>query len=381
MSWLGSGQNLTLQRDPAFPLSCHWLEAPSFQALHRLWADLLGQAISTPFQTPEFLQAFLQTQCRQGESDLAVMTFCKKEKPEAPVMILPLVRYRRGPLRVVDLPDFGVSDQNAPVLSPEALARPAQLVTAIRSAFESLQDVDLVDIRKLHQHVGNAANPLFALPEGSPESSTLCLDLQGNSSMASWRGKSIYKKTKSKYRRLVEAGVTLVEAGTPEDRLAVFESLAAQRAERFRQLGREDSLQREDRTAFYKCLAALDTADGPLKALSLKRGDETVAAMMLLAAGAQATAILVSIGDPKWHGYSPGMVLFAKAIEWAAANGCRRFSFGTGQQEYKLRFGGEEQPTKRLLLPLNARGRLFVRARDAHRTAQELLQIAVRSNE
>lgn len=380
MSWLESGQNLTLRSDPALPLSCRWLEAPSLPSLRRLWAELPGEAISTPFQTPEFLQAFQETQCRRGESNLAVLAFCAKGRAETPIMILPLVRYRRGPLRVASIPDFGVSDQNAPVLSPDALARPAQLATAIRSAFEAVQDVDLVDIRKLHKHIGNAANPLFVLDEGIPESSTLCLDLQGNSSAAGWGGKSIYKKTSSKYRRLVEAGVTLVEARGPEDRLAVFESLAAQRAERFGQLGREDSLQREERTAFYKRLATLETDDSPLKALSLKRGDETVAAMMLLAAGAQTTAVLVSIGDPKWHGYSPGMVLFAKAIEWAAANGCRRFSFGTGQQEYKQRFGGEEHPTRRLLLPLNARGRLFVRARDAHRTAQELLQIAVRDN-
>jgi CelD/BcsL family acetyltransferase involved in cellulose biosynthesis len=356
------------------------LEAHSLPDLRRLWADLPGGAISTPFQTPEFLHAFQETQCRQGESELAVAAFCSKDREERPFMILPLVRYRRGPLRVAGVPDFGVSDQNAPVVSPEALARSAQLENAIRSMFEALRDVDLVDIRKLHEHIGNVANPLFSFQEGHPESCTLCLDLQGSASTGGWGRKSIYKKSRSKYRRLVEAGVTLVEAASAEERLSVFEDLAAQRAARFGQLGREDSLQRTERTAFYKCLARLDRVDSPLTALSLKRGEETVAAMMVLAAGAQATAVLVSIGDPKWHGYSPGMVLFAKAIEWASARGCRRFSFGTGQQEYKQRFGGDEQPTKRLLLPLNARGRLFVRAREAHRTAQELLQIAVRGN-
>lgn len=381
MSWLGSGQQLSLNSDPAFPLSCHWLEAPSLSDLHGLWSGLPGGAISTPFQTPEFLHSFHETQCQADESEFAVVAVCAHGNAHAPFMLLPLVKYKRGPLRVAGVPDFGISDQNAPIVSLEALAHPTQLVEAVRSVLLALQDVDLVDIRKLHKHLGNADNPLFALEEGIPESSTLCLDLKGNTSAAGWSGKSIYKKTRSKYRRLVEAGVTLVEAITPEDRLAVFDTLAAQRAERFRQLGRDDSLQREDRTAFYQCLATLDTAYGPLKALSLKQGDETVAAMILLASGTQATAVLVSIGDPKWHGYSPGMVLFAKAIEWAAASGCRRFSFGTGQQEYKQRFGGEEQDTRRLLLPLNARGRLFVRARDAHRTAQELLQIAVRGNE
>lgn len=380
MSWLGSGQQLSLQSDPAFPLTCHWMEAPALPDLRRLWAALPGGAISTPFQTPEFLHAFLKTQCEPGQSDMAVVTFCDPARPDTPLMVLPLAKYRRGPMRVAEVPDFGVSDQNAPVICPEVLTRPGMLEKALQSVFAALKEVDLVDIRKLHRHIGNAANPLFALQAGQPESCTLCLDLQGISGTTDWGRKSIYKKTRSKYRRLAEAGVTLVAARSPADRLAVFESLATQRAERFEHLGREDSLKREDRTAFYKCLAALDTNDTPLMALSLKRGDETVAAMMLLATGAQATAVLVSIGDPKWHGYSPGMVLFAKAIEWAAAKGCRRFSFGTGQQEYKQRFGGEEEQTRRLLLPLNGRGRLFVRARDAHRTAQDLLQIAVGRN-
>lgn len=378
MSWLGSEHQVSLRGDAAFSVRCHRLRSPSLRDMRRLWADLPGGGVSTPFQTPEFLHAFQETQCRETDGELWVMTFEEAGKTDAPFMLLPLARYRRGPLRVVGVPDFGLSDQNAPVVGVTALGQTARLAGMIRSLFGALDDVDLVDIQKVHPHVGNAENPIYAVEGGMHETSTLCLDLTGNAGSACWRRKSIYKKTRSKYRRLVEAGVELFEARTPADRLALFRTLAAQRAERFRQLGREDSLDRDDRAAFYTCLASLDGADGPVRALSLRRGEETVAAMILLAAGAQATAVLVSIGDPEWHGYSPGMVLFAQAIEWAAANGCRRFSFGTGEQEYKQRFGGQEQQTRRLLLPLNARGRLFVRARDAHRSAQELLQIAVR---
>jgi len=380
MSWLGSGHQLSLRSDPAFPVRCHRLKTPSLSDLRRLWAELPGGAISTPFQTPEFLQAFQETHCRDGESSLSVAAFTGDDQADTPFMVLPLLKYRRGPIRVASLPDLGLADQNAPVLSPVAVLRAKQTAQAIQSFFESLEEVDLVDIGKVHEHVGEAENPLFLRQAGLAESSTLCLDLEDDADGAARARKSIYKKIRSKYRKLREAGVELVEARTPADRLAVFNCLAGQRQARFRQLGREDSLQRHERYSFYKCLATQDASHGPLACLSLKHGDETVAALMLLAAGAQATAVLVSIGDPKWHGFSPGMVLFAKAIEWARDRGCSRFSFGTGQQEYKQRFGGVEQETRRMLLPLNARGRLFVRAREAHRTAQELLQIAVGGN-
>jgi len=381
MVWLGSEQRLSLQKDPASSIFCRELQAPTLRELRSLWASLRGQAVSTPFQTPEYLFAFQETQCRPGDAELSIISFSDREGSDTSFMLLPLVRHRRGPLRVIGAADFGLADQTAPVLSPAAQALKLLLPEAIRAYFSELDDVDLVDLQKLHAHVGGLGNPLYTQPDCLPESTTLRLDLAGRAQDGGWRKKSIYKKARSKFRKLTEAGVELVEATTPPERLALFATLAEQRASRFRQLGREDSLQREERVRFYQSLAALETSDCPFSALALKSGGEVVAAMVMMQTGRQATAVLVSIGEARWHAFSPGMVLFAKAIEWASDRGVHWFSFGTGQQDYKQRFGGQTQETKRLLMPLNVRGRMFLRARDAHRTAQELLQIAVRKNE
>lgn len=380
MVWVGTERRLPLKSDHASSLILRELKTPSHQELTDLYTSL-AEPVLTPFQTPEFLHAFQETHCGSGEAALSLICFSAAEGTGAPFMLLPLVRYRRGPLRVIGTPDFGLADQNAPVLDAggSALAG-GTLSAAIRAFFAGLDDVDLVDMKKLHEHVGCLGNPLFAQPESVQESKTLWLDLQKGNTEQSWRRKSIYKKLRSKFRQLAEKGVVFTEASTPEERLALFSTLAAQRKDRFRQLGREDSLQRSERTAFYQCLAMDTAGSAPFTALALRQGQEVVAAMVLMRTGAQATAVLVSIGDVRWHGFSAGMVLFAKAIEWAADNGIRWFAFGTGEQDYKQRFGGQGKETRRLLMPLSTRGQLFVRVREAHRTAQELLQIAVGRN-
>jgi CelD/BcsL family acetyltransferase involved in cellulose biosynthesis len=356
------------------------IKAPTLSEMNSLWASLKGGAVSTPFQTPEFLAAFRESRQKTGASGLSVGVFAEPGESEHPLMLLPLVRFQRGPVRVVGMPDFGLADQNAPVIGAGCRLSGQCRAEMIQAFLERIGDADVVDIHKLHDRVHSLENPLSLLPETISQNSSLVLDLHGANATGNWCGKSIYKKTRSKFRKLVSEGVTLVDAVTPEERVDLFNTLAAQRRERFRQLGRVDSLEREERSAFYLRLAAMEASPTPFKCLALKQGEETVAAMVLMMTGAQATAVLVSIGDQKWHAFSPGMVLFSKAIERACEAGVRWFSFGTGQQEYKQRFGGEEHPSRRLLMPLSTRGRLFVGAREAHRAAQSVLQIALRRN-
>ncbi|GAB4516005.1 MAG: GNAT family N-acetyltransferase [Roseibium sp.] len=371
---------MQLRSDPASSVVCRTFAGPTLSDLRSLWASVRGGALATPFQTPEVLHAFRESHCRAGEGELSVTSFDDAEGAGRPFMLLPLVKYARGPLRVAGVPDMGLADQTAPVLSAAAARAPVSLHDALRSFLLSLDDCDLVDTRKIHAQICDRVNPLFGFEESVPEGGTLRLDLDDGNGACCWRGKSIYKKARSKFRRLREAGVELKETVWPVERLGLLRALAGQREDRFRQLGREDSLKRPERTAFYETLAALEASGGPFAGLSLKRGDEVIAAMVLMETAREVTAVLVSIGAARWHDCSPGMVLFAKAIERASGKGMRWFSFGTGEQDYKRRFGGETLPTRRLLLPLNARGHLFVRAREAQRTARELLQIALRRN-
>jgi|GEM_PF-2675957 len=365
------------QGDPVSRIETRELQAPTLEELRRLRASLPGEALSTPFQTPEFLHAFQETQCADGDRTLSVVAFAADETSGRPFMLLPLLRYRRGPVRIVSIPDLNLADQTAPVLSSGFLLPPAEAGALISGFLAGIEDADLIDIHKMHPTVQGVPNPIFALPFGHRDGTDLQIELTETADGTAWWKKSIYKKARSKFRRLENEGVRFTEAGTAEDNLSIYWALAAQRKNRFRDLDRDDNLQEDGCSSFYETLASTKGADMPFRAFALRRGTEVVGALAVLVSGTEATAVLISIGASRWHHLSPGMVLFTKAIEWAAGHGIRHFNFGTGQQLYKQRFGGRELQSRRLMMPLNARGAMFVRAWEAKRTAMELFQIAL----
>ncbi len=63
--------------------------------------------------------------------------------------------------------------------------------------------------------------------------------------------------------------------------------------------------------------------------------------------------------------------MLVQSIYWARDNNIRIYSFGTGLQAYKSRFGAMEQSTRRLLLPLTAKGHAAITALKAKQGLRE----------
>ncbi len=191
----------------------------------------------------------------------------------------------------------------------------------------------------------------------------LALDLTAGGG-AKWRRKSVYKTVRSKEKRLAEAGVTFHQTQDPRECLDLFEELKRQRHRRFHSIGRTDSLEARPGFAdFYRSVASNASTGGSVMAFCLKTSDEIVSAYLAFADRSVMNGVLISIGDDKWHSHSPGMVLTAKVIDWSQKNGLSTFCFGTGMQDYKLRFGGSPVAMHRLSQPLTPVGRLFTVAR------------------
>jgi CelD/BcsL family acetyltransferase involved in cellulose biosynthesis len=135
-----------------------------------------------------------------------------------------------------------------------------------------------------------------------------------------------------------------------------------QRSVRFGELGRANSIETDNRDNFYRYLADNTDPDNPFKLFALKTDTEVVAVAALMAHGDIANGVLISIGDASWHRLSPGIVLLVQTLRWARENKISNFSFGTGLQAYKQRFGAARQPVRRLLRPLSLKGQTFVLA-------------------
>lgn len=355
-----------------FQISRH--ARPSLKQLKTLWNSLEGGVVASPFQMPMFLAAFHQhiapSTCRRPLTLLSATP----NGGEAPAALLPLVTVRRGPVKVVTMPDLGLADQNAPVLSKRLVEDPHLAGLACEALLDAVGGGDILDIPKVGPLIGTAANPLFERSETVDVGWTYYFGEEGLAAIDASGGKSVFKEARSKFRKLQRQGVELLEVTDPEARQALLEALLAQRETRFAALDRDNSIETGNRADFYKAISAADAQDCPFKMLALKKGEEVVASVVLMVHGESANGILVSIGDVAWHRLSPGIVLVVQSLKWARENGIRNFSFGTGLQDYKKRFGAQELPTRRLLRPLTVKGRVFATALHAKLRAKSLLE-------
>lgn len=367
-SWTGGGNDRSVQ----FKIARH--TRPSFEQLKTLWTRLEGGAVASPFQMPMFLAAFHQhiapSTCRRPLTLLSATP----NGSEAPAALLPLVTVRRGPVKVVTMPDLGLADQNAPVLSRQLAKDPHLAGEACDALLDAVGGGDILDIPKVSPLIGTTANPLFDGPETVEAGRTYHFDADGLAAMDAPGGKSVFKEARSKFRKLQSQGVALLEVTDPAERRALLEALLEQREARFAALDRDNSIESGNRADFYKALSEADAEDCPFKMLALKKDEEVVASVVLMVHGESANGILVSIGDVAWHRLSPGIVLVVQSLKWARENGIRNFSFGTGLQDYKKRFGAQEMPTRRLLRPLTVKGRVFATALHAKLRAKSLLE-------
>ncbi|MBO6755112.1 MAG: GNAT family N-acetyltransferase [Roseibium sp.] len=337
---------------------------PSFEALTALWARLPGGPLCSPFQTPGFLASFRSHMLTRVSGAFDVLEL-KSRRDGTPVLLLPLLIRKRGPVRIASMPDLSLADQCAPVLAGAASLPREDYPAAWACLRQEITDADLVDFYNMPEFIGARPNPLVFLDEAYPVTSNLALDLRLPESEAIWRRKSVFKRVVRKGRRLNAKGVEFFEARSSEERMWVYETLLEQRRRRFDEIGLSNGLENSDQAAFYAALARMEFPDSPAIVLGLKAGDELVAANICMAAGSLLNTVLVSIGDHRWHRDSPGMVLMALAIDWAKARGMRQFSFGNGLQSYKERFGPTPLPMRNLSAPLTLPGNVYFNIRKA----------------
>ncbi|MCK7610593.1 GNAT family N-acetyltransferase [Roseibium sediminicola] len=352
-----------------------WHERPDFAQLTALWDMLPGGAVSSPFQTPEFLDCFFRG-LAPGTCETFGVLAAHRPGAAEPCVLLPLIHYSKGSVRFASCPDLGVSDQNAPVLSRSQAGDGEAMVLAMCSDMMwGIKGADVVDVKKVHGTIGTTPNPLFHLPEAMDESATLFFDADALAAVGQGsKKKGVYKKAGASFRKLEKEGVRLVEVTSPAARLDILDAMMAMREERFRTLGRANSLKQDNREGFYRSLAGHSGSGNPIRILALKTDEELVAAVVMLAKDRFVNGILTSIGSERWQRFSPGMVMLVQSVYWARDNGIRIYNFGTGLQAYKSRFGAVEQPTRRLLVPLTIKGRAAVMAFNAKRRISDILR-------
>ncbi len=338
--------------------------------LESLWRKLPGGAAFTPFQSVEFLDCFRRNMLATVKGEFHVYEF-RRAGTSTPLMYLPVLIRQRGPVRIASLPDLTLADQSAPVLA-RAYDIPAEHASELwRSFTGNLSGADLFDFHNIVPGVDGQPNPFYHLPEAVDDDSQYMLDLRQEGGIPPWRRKSLAKELRTKFRKLQLQGVEFAVVVTKSERATLWETMLAQKQQRFEVLGRTNLLAECSVSSFYRSLAAADNASR-VCLFSLRRDEEIVAACLAFLSGRSLSTVILSIGADHWHSCSPGVVLMSRVLDWAEANGIDYFGFGTGRQLYKQRFGGEEVTTRRLSGSLT-------RAGDAYRFVRAMKNVASRS--
>lgn len=308
------------------------------------------------FQSPHWLKTWFSVFARQGEVEGFWLSLNDGEGK--PVLALPLIRRQDKGLRVLECPDLGVSDYNAPLLhgaEGAALHAPADLWRVILSA---LPPADLLRLDRMPQMIGARQNPLaqhfLSLPS---RMSGWAVDMGADweSYYASLSPKMREKLGKAR-RRFARSNGTMRMAQTGEDAATLLSRIETLQAERIREKGLDYHLDDPKIAHFYRELAASGVPEGHVVMAALEAEGEIVGANFGICSNGRVTYLRVANLFGPWAPFALGLLTTEHLMQSAHTRGVRIFDFAMGDYDYKKRFRTEAMPLCDLKIPLSYRG-------------------------
>jgi CelD/BcsL family acetyltransferase involved in cellulose biosynthesis len=154
-----------------------------------------------------------------------------------------------------------------------------------------------------------------------------------------------------------QPGFSITVARTPEETLPDLERFLALHRARWAAEGGSDGLADERHEAFHRDAAAELARAGMLRLYTLYCARRPVASVYGVV-HRRRFLYYQSGYDPLWASRSVGMVLLARTVHDAFAEGCTEFDFLRGNEAYKAQWKRAERWTVRLQLFRGARGRM-----------------------
>ena len=353
-------------------------------AVMERWRALETRGGATPFQTTVWFGTWMDTiGAAHGAEPLIVVIV---DEAGTDRLLLPLVRRRLGGLLVVEFPDLGVADYNAPVFDPE-LAHQSESWAAVWAAVRTALPAGLVRFEKMPLTVEGSSNPLARLHDAAPIE-LQCFAVALPETFEAYRADVLDPKIarelgekRRRYQNRSRQVFGVVDNAADAER--VFAALVAQRKARFAALGRAEILDDPVYHEFYRRLAVEHAADGFMVLSATEVLGEPAACSYAVRHGGRIVQLLSSTEENEWRRFSTGRLISDYTIEWAIEKGCDVFDFSIGDESYKLGFGARPAPMARLEVALSPRGwpvvwrsRLaaFVRSRPALRAAARRLR-------
>ena len=333
------------------------------ETVRETWHACETQGLCTAFQRYDWTSAIVQHLLPAMHSDFFVIEVLDGTSL-TPLMLLPLLRRRYPGYAEIEWFGLGVCDYSAPLLTKPVVFSKGQAEAAWRAVLAVLPRTDRLTISGLPEEIApGIANPLALLDAAGtmPEifTSGLAISAPPETLIARVCKRSFAKRYEKDKRRLERIGtVSLEEATTPEEVEAMFSELVRLRIERFQKLGRFDLLSRPSYVDYYRDCAHQGLVDGAVRILGLRIDGEWLAVLYMLVHGGSSNGIIVAIDETREHNVSPGLLMIAKAMEWACVHDISYFDLSIGSHGYKQHMGAQSYPLFQLDEVFTLKGRL-----------------------
>lgn len=347
-----------------------------FDFLSSEYDDLYAQSAATPFQHGVWLDRLYTLLAPAREATKVVVTVRRDDGHLA--LVLPFVRRRVGPIRLVEYADLGVADYAAPVLDGTAgLGADPSVARRIR---EALGRFDLLRIER----VADSPDAVTALLAGATSArhlyDTHLMSLA--SSVEEWRGgldAGFVRHLDRKHKRLRPKGekrlLEITDVSAVDDLMRRTQEF---RAARFAERRGIDLVQDPDCFEFY-CAVVRDSvktgAPGTLAVLEV--GGEPVAIAFDLIAPDRDLFLLVGYDMQRLRNYSLGLLIVEELAKDAIGRGQLFFDLTVGDESYKADFGAWRRPLYEVRVIATLRGRAYVLGRTAYLRARRMAKKTV----
>ena len=334
---------------------------------------LAADGCATPFQDPVWLENWFAA-IGLARAVEPLFLIIRRQGEVRPCLILPLITRLENGLAVIEPPDLGLTDYNAPLVARGERFSEIEKRMLWRAIREALPKADIFRFLKMPEEIDGLPNPLLVhgIARRSPFNTNL-LTIAGD-----WQ--SYHHSLEPRFRREIERswrvfqkseGATFTLIEDKDEAIARFDQLAAQQAAKMARIGSDYRLDTPAIDAFYHALIADGLGSGYVRIGMLSAKGELVGAVLGIARGPVFAMLRLSSGSEAWSRCSPGRLVLYKTMEALHGQGFKQFDFTIGDYDYKRRLGVERKPLYTLIEALSLRGRP-VQMRDALRWRLQL---------
>jgi CelD/BcsL family acetyltransferase involved in cellulose biosynthesis len=313
------------------------------------------------FQAREFLEIWMHTigRDRGVRPFLAVVV----DGDARPVLYLPLAIETRLGVTLLRFMDAGVSDLNAPIMTRDRILTEGEFTAVWKQILSLMPPVDVIDLRKMPDHLNGLRNPLtyLACDSGRDHGYAVLLsslpEIHARAAIVRMR-----KKLRRRMQRLTELGPTgiVINPAGEALRRTVDGLFDLKRLQYIRTWG-HDFLEMPGVSRFYREMTEPERLGRISHLSALTCGDKVVSAHLGFT-GRNRFYYVMPAYDIQYRALAPGYLLLDELMTQCRDAGYEVFDLGDGEHPYKMNWMTHQVPLRTYQQALTVAGMLYLQA-------------------